>query len=55
MSQPIRGRAIILNCSEKYQHFMRTSRGIFMASHVVVLLVDETGVPGENHRPAASH
>ena len=34
---------------------MRTSRGKSMASHVVVLLVDETGVPGENHRPAASH
>ena len=45
----------ILNFSEKYLHFMRTSRGKSMASHVVDLLVDETGVPGENHRPAASH
>jgi hypothetical protein len=23
--------------------------------NISVLLVDETGVPGENHRPAASH
>ena len=24
-------------------------------NHISVLLVEETGVPGENHRPLASH
>jgi hypothetical protein len=29
--------------------------GIFNYIEQSVLMVEETGVPGENHRPAASH
>jgi hypothetical protein len=32
-----------------------TFNNIIVTSWRLVLLVEETGVPGENHRPAASH
>jgi len=32
-----------------------TSNNILIISWRSVLLVDETGVPGKNHRPVASH
>jgi len=32
-----------------------TFNNIPVISWLSVLLVEETGVPGENHRPAASH
>jgi len=32
-----------------------TSNNIFVISWRSVLLVEETGVPGENYRPVASH
>ena len=35
--------------------FNATFNTISAISWKSVLLVDETGVPGENHRPAASH
>jgi len=41
-----RGGAIVLN---------PTFDNIVVISGGLVLLVEETGVPGENHRPVASH
>jgi hypothetical protein len=46
-----------------YQYFIRvrvmmfnaTFNNISVISWRLVLLVEETGLPGENHRPAASH
>ena len=35
--------------------FIATFNDISVASWRLVLLVEETGVPGENHRPAPSH
>jgi len=35
--------------------FNTTFNNISAISWISVLLVEETGVPGENHRPAASH
>ena len=35
--------------------FIATFNNISVVSWRSVLLVDETRVPGENHRPAASH
>jgi hypothetical protein len=35
--------------------FNATSNNISVISWRSVLLVEETGVPGENHRPVASH
>ena len=35
--------------------FNTTFNNISVISWWTVLLVEETGVPGENHRPAASH
>jgi hypothetical protein len=35
--------------------FNATFNNISIISWRSVLLVEETGVPGENHRPAASH
>jgi hypothetical protein len=35
--------------------FIATFNDISVVSWRLVLLVEETGVPGENHRPAASH
>jgi len=35
--------------------FNATGNNISVISWRSVLLVEETGVPGENHRPAASH
>ena len=35
--------------------FNATFNNISVISWRSVLLVEETGVPGENHRPAASH
>jgi len=35
--------------------FNDTINNISAISWRLVLLVEETGVPGENHRPAASH
>jgi len=35
--------------------FNATFNIISIISWLSVLLVEETGVPGENHRPAASH
>jgi hypothetical protein len=35
--------------------FNATFNNIAVISWQSVLLVEETGVPGENHRPAASH
>jgi hypothetical protein len=35
--------------------FNATVKNISAISWWSVLLVEETGVPGENHRPAASH
>ena len=35
--------------------FNATSNNIAAISVQSVLLVEETGVPGENHRPVASH
>jgi hypothetical protein len=35
--------------------FDATFNNISVISWLSVLLVEETGVPGENHRPAASH
>jgi len=35
--------------------FNVTFNNISVLSWMAVLLVDETGVPGENHRPAVSH
>jgi hypothetical protein len=35
--------------------FNATFNNISVTSLRSVLLVEETGVPGENHRPAASH
>jgi hypothetical protein len=35
--------------------FNATINHISVISWRLVLLVDETGVPGENHRPVASH
>jgi len=35
--------------------FNATFNNISVALLLSVLLVEETGVPGENHRPAASH
>jgi len=35
--------------------FSATFNNISVISWRSVFLVDETGVPGENHRPAASH
>jgi len=32
-----------------------TSKNVSVISWRAVLLVEETGVPGENHRPVASH
>ena len=39
------------------QHFygLATFNNISVISYRSVLLVEETGVPGENHRPVASH
>jgi len=35
--------------------FNATFNNISVISWLSVLLVEETGVPGENHRPVASH
>jgi hypothetical protein len=35
--------------------FNATFNNITVISWLWVLLVEETGVPGENHRPSASH
>jgi hypothetical protein len=35
--------------------FFMVLNNILVTSWRSVLLVEETGVPGENHRPAASH
>ena len=35
--------------------FIATFNNISVISRPSVLLVEKTGVPGENHRPAASH
>ena len=35
--------------------FMATLNNISVISWRSVLLVEETGIPGENHRPATSH
>ena len=35
--------------------FRATFNNISVLSWLSVLLVEKTGVPGENHRPAASH
>jgi len=35
--------------------FNATLNNISVISWLSVILVDETDVPGENHRPAASH
>jgi hypothetical protein len=35
--------------------FDASFNNISVISWLSVLLVEETGVPGENHRPAASH
>jgi hypothetical protein len=35
--------------------FKATFKNISVISLQSVLLVDETGVPGENHRPVTSH
>jgi hypothetical protein len=35
--------------------FNTTFNNISVISWQLVLLVEETGVPGENHRPTASH
>ena len=60
---------ILLNCSELYYRqstikviidygmpivFNATFNNILAVSWRSVLLVEETGVPGENHRPGAS-
>ena len=38
-----------------YMVFNATFNNISVRSWLTVLLVEETGVPGENHRPVASH
>ena len=38
-----------------YAVFIATFNNISAISWRSVLLVDETGAPGENHRPVASH
>jgi hypothetical protein len=35
--------------------FIATFNNISIISWLSILLVEETGVPGENHRPVASH
>ena len=45
-SNRVRGRVIVFNVTFNY---------ISVISWRSVLLVEETGVPGENNRPAASH
>jgi len=35
--------------------FNATFNNISVISWLSILLMEETGVPGENHRPAASH
>jgi hypothetical protein len=44
-------RLIILQYTQKKS----TNKQISVISWRSVLLVEETGVPGENHRPVASH
>jgi hypothetical protein len=45
-SNRVRGRVIVFNVTFNY---------ISVISWRSVLLVEETGVPGENNRPATSH
>jgi hypothetical protein len=39
----------------EFMVFTATFNNVTVISWQSVLLVEETGVPGENHRPAASH
>jgi len=39
----------------RFMVFHATFNTISVISWLSVLLVEETGVPGENHRPVASH
>jgi hypothetical protein len=44
-----------LDCRVRVMVFNTTFNNISVISWQSVLLVEETGVPGENHRPVASH
>ena len=44
-----------MHCVPKVRVFNLTVNNISVISRLSVLLVEETGVPGENHRPAANH
>ena len=46
---------IYLQCKVRVLVFSSTFNNISAISWVSVLLVEETGVPRENHRPVASH
>jgi hypothetical protein len=46
----VQNRGLGLWCSPPISSIFRLNRGYIR----LVLLVEETGVPGENHRPAAS-
>jgi hypothetical protein len=45
----------VLRVRVRVMVFTTTFNNISVISWWSVLLVEETGVPGENHRPAASH
>jgi hypothetical protein len=48
----------LIGCKEVHCYKSKcftTFNNISVISWLSVLLVEETGVPGENHRPAASH
>ena len=40
---------------DRFMVFNATFNNISVVSWHAVLLVEETGVPGDNHRPVASH
>jgi len=46
---------IIMLAGVKVVVFKATFNNISLISWQSVLLIEDTGVPGENHRPSASH
>ena len=46
---------ITMSCKVRVMMFNANFNNISAISWRSVLFVEETGVPGENHRPAASH
>ena len=44
-----------IQCTREFMVFNATFKNIQVISWRSVLLVEDTGVPGENHRPGASH